>query len=250
MAHLSAYPDEGLDQFLGPKPSPRASASGWYLRITTTCLVVAGLMVLGDFALGWTRALGEFDGRTADPTPVTIRIGKERLAIPANMFRFENQRSGDVQDHVELVVRWPTLQGYDAAHRNDFLNGSVDAPLLFLTIHKRDSTSDTAGRLASVYRHFFDEESLPAPEGLVGHRLSVDSGLGGEQVFFEAGSTEPFATHCLPADASGYPAPCLTEIHAGDDISVQLRFRVGMLKNWSGIKSGSRVLLASFGLTP
>ena len=33
------------------------------------------------------------------------------------------------------------------------------------------------------------------------------------------------------------------EIHAGNDLSVQIRFRKGLLADWAGIKSGVRVLL-------
>jgi hypothetical protein len=170
------------------------------------------------------------------------------LTIPANMFRFENQRGSTPQDHIELVVRWPNFEGYDISNRADFLNGSVDAPLIFMTISARKSPDDSASRLATVYRHFFDEAVLPAPEGLIGHRLRADSGLRGEDVYFEAGSTDPFTAYCLPLDTSGYPAPCLTEFHGGRNLAVKLRFRRGMLHHWSGIKTGSRVLLASFGL--
>ena len=56
-------------------------------------------------------------------------------------------------------------------------------------------------------------------------------------------------TCCTAPDDSDYPASCITEIHAGTDLSVQIRFRKGMLANWDGIKSGVRVLLLSFGVT-
>lgn len=99
-------------------------------------------------------------------------------------------------------------------------------------------------RLPALLRRSRD----PGPRGLVGHRLSEDSGLAGEEVYFEAGSTQPFTIHCLADDGSGYPAPCLTELHAGEHLSIQIRFRKGLLEDWAAIKKSSRALLASFGV--
>ena len=250
LGRSAAYPDDDLARYVGRRPAKRASASAWSLRITTTCLMIAALMVLADLVLGWTRGIGDVDGRATDPTPIPLFIGSQRLTVPSNMFRFENQRNVGPHEHVELAVHWPTLQGYTADTRDAFLDGSADAPILFVTIKRRDTASDSAGRLANVYRHFFEEGELDAPQGLIGHVLNAESGLGGEEVYFEAGSTDPFTTHCLAPDGSGYPAPCLTEIHAGEGLSVQVRFRKGLLPEWAAIKQGTRALLLSFGIAP
>lgn len=250
MARFAAHADDELAAYTVRRPAKRASATGWWLRITTVCIVISGLLVLGDIVLGWTRKLGEVDGRVSDPTPVAVFVGNQRLLIPANMFRFENQRSVGPLEHVELSLSVPDFQGYSPDRRDAFLDGSADARILFLTIKRRDTATDSAGRLANIYQHFFEPVDVPAPEGLVGRRLNEDSGLGGEEVFFEPGSTEPFTTHCLAPDGSGYPAPCLTEIHAGSDLSVQIRFRKGLLTHWRDIRDGVRALLLNFGVTP
>jgi hypothetical protein len=250
VSRIAAYPDDDLARYQGRRPTRRASATAWSLRITTTCLIVAGLMVLGDMVLGWTRTFGDVDGRASDPTPIVLFVGEQRLTIPANMFRFENQRNVGPHEHVELAVHFPTLQGYTPERRDDFLDGSSEAPVLYVTIKRRDTATDSAGRLANVYRHFFGDEVLAAPDGLVGHMLNTESGLAGEEVYFEAGSTDPFTTHCLAPDGSGYPAPCLTEIHAGDGMSVQVRFRKGLLPHWAGIKQSVRSLMLGFGVAP
>lgn len=250
MAHFAAYREDDPSRFQVRRPAKRASATVWLLRATTACFIIAGAIVLGDMVLGWTRNFGDLDGRTADPTPMVVFVGGQRLTVPANMFRFENQRTIEPQQQVDLAVHWPSLDGYGPAHREAFLDGSAEAPLLFVTIKKRDTATDSAGRLANVYQHFFQPGALPAPEGLVGRRLSEDSGLGGEEVYFEAGSTAPFTTHCLAPDGSGYPAPCLTEIHAGENLSVQIRFRKGLLADWAAIKSSTRGLIMSFGVAP
>lgn len=249
MAHTSAFgtDDPSLYQ-VRRKPRKRASASTWVLRATTTCLALAGTLVLLDVFLNWSALLTARNGRSADPTPVAVFIADQRLTIPANMIRFEDQRSVGPHQRVDLAVHWPSLTGYEPEKRKAFLDPSSNAPLLFLTIRVRETATDSAGRLANVYQHFFDGPEIPAPRGLVGHRLSEDSGLAGEEVYFEAGSTQPFTVHCLADDGSGYPAPCLTELHAGEQLSIQIRFRKGLLEDWAAIRKSSRALLASFGV--
>lgn len=249
MTHYAAYPDESL---LRPARRPvrrRAGATAWFLRAIISCFLLAGLLMLANIVVGLSERFDAQDGRSSDPSPVALFIGKERLLVPANMFRFAEQRNVGPLDRIDLAVHFPEMAGYARAYRKDFLDLGPDAPILFLTIRTRDTPTDSVGRLINVYQHFFEEGNLDAPAGLVGHRMAEESGLGGEEVFFEAGSTNPFTAHCTAPDASGYPASCLTEIHAGQDLSVQVRFRKGMLANWAGIKSGVRVLLLSFGVT-
>lgn len=250
MAHFAAFREDDGAAFTVRRPTRRASSTTWLLRVLTVCLAVAGLMVVGNLALSWSRLFGDADGRITDPAPVFVYVGEQRLEIPGNMIRFANQRGAGPHQHVDLAVHVPSMEGYSLERHEDFFDGSPDAPILYLTIRKRETATDSAGRLANVYRHFFEDEPLDAPPGLVGHRLSDESGLEGEEVYFEPGSANPFTVHCLPADASGYPAPCLSELHAGTSLSVQLRFRKGLLDEWITIREGAGRLLLGFGLMP
>lgn len=249
MTQYAAYPDDDLLRQPKRRRARRTSTTAWLLRGTTTCLVLAAGLMLANIAMKWTDGLGESSGRDSDPTPMTLFIGHQRLTVPANMFRFAEQRNVGPQQRIDLVVHWPEMSGYAPTFKNDYIDTSASAPLIFLTIKQRDTLTDSTGRLINVYQHFFEDGTIPAPAGLIGHHLSEDSGLSGEEVFFEAGSTEPFTTHCTATDNPGFPASCLTEIHAGEDLSVRIRFRKGLLPNWAGIKSGVRVLLLSFGVT-
>lgn len=249
MANTSIYGSDDPSLYaVRRRPRRRASASTWVLRATTTCLALAGSLILFDLALNGSAMIVGRDGRSADPTPMALFVADTRLTIPANMIRFENQRTVGPHQRVDLAVHWPSLEGYDQSRRAAFLDPSPDAPIVFMTIRVRETATDSAGRLANVYQHFFDGPPIPAPDGLVGHRLSEDSGLAGEEVYFEAGSTDPFTVHCLAEDGSDYPTPCLTELHAGDQLSIQIRFRRGLLDDWRGIKKATRALLASFGV--
>jgi hypothetical protein len=249
VTHYAAYPDESL---LRPARRPRrrrTSAAAWFLRAILTSFLLAGGVMLVNVLMGLSANFDSPDGRSTDPAPVALFIGQQRLVVPGNMFRFPDQRNVGPHDRIDLAVHFPEMSGYARNFRNDFLDLGADAPIIYLTVRTRDTPTDSVGRLINVYQHFFEEGTIPAPAGLVGHRMSEESGLSGEEVFFEAGSTNPFTTHCTAPDDSEYPASCLTEIHAGDDLSVQIRFRKGLLGNWAGIKSGVRVLLLSFGVT-
>jgi len=249
VTHYAAFDDESLIR-APRRPARRGtSATAWFLRAIITCFLLAGGIMLGNILIGLSSSLEETDGRSSDTTPVALFIGKQRLVIPANMFRFAAQRNVGPHDRIDLAVHFPEMAGYSKVFRRDFLDTGADAPIVYLTLRTRDTPTDSVGRLINVYQHFFEEGTIKAPPGLIGHRMSEESGLSGEEVFFEAGSTNPFTTHCTAPDATDYPASCLTEIHAGSDLSVQIRFRKGMLSNWDGIKSGVRVLLLSFGVT-
>lgn len=249
MTHYAAYQDESLLRPVRRPARRRTSATAWFLRAILTSFLLAGGVMLVNLLIGLSDSFDSRDGRSTDPAPVALFIGQQRLMIPANMFRFPDQRNVGPHDRIDLAVHFPEMAGYTRAFRKDFLDLGPDAPIVYLTIRTRDTPTDSVGRLINVYQHFFAEGTIPAPAGLVGHQMSEESGLSGEEVFFEAGSTNPFTTHCTAPDDSDYPASCITEIHAGTDLSVQIRFRKGMLANWDGIKSGVRVLLLSFGVT-
>ncbi|MBH0237001.1 hypothetical protein [Methylobrevis albus] len=225
-----------------------ADRGGWILRVTTISLCIAGALMVGSYAVKWTRDIVGHGQRATDPTPIAVSINGTRLQIPANMIRFDNQRTDAEQPRIDLGVHWPTLRGYEPGNAAAFVDPTDQAPLLFLTIQRRQAATDSAGRLSSVYQHFFAGDAIAAPDGLVGHLLSEDSGLAGEEVYFEAGSTRPFTVHCLAEDGSGFPMSCLSEIHAGGELSVQLRFRKGLLPHWQSISRSTRALLVSFGV--
>lgn len=205
--------------------------------------------MLINLLIGLSDSFDSRDGRSTDPAPVTLFIGQQRLMIPANMFRFPDQRNVGPHDRIDLAVHFPEMAGYTRAFRKDFLDLGANAPIVYLTIRTRDTPTDSVGRLINVYQHFFAEGTIPAPAGLVGHQMSEESGLSGEEVFFEAGSTNPFTTQFARRPTTANIRPRASPRFTPAPTPVQIRFRKGMLANWDGIKSGVRVLLLSFGVT-
>lgn len=240
---------------------------GWLTGFLAICLAIVGLGFAASQLHDVFAQAGFFADRSDDPTPVSIEIAGRELHVPAKLIRFARQRNGGSLDQLDLAVLWPSLEGYSGARKADFDNVTASSPVIDLTIRPRQTTTDTAGRLATIYHHFFGSEASDAPDGLVGYTLTPDSGLADEIVYFESGSTRPYAVHCqtgvvtavggarpsatAPSNAGEIAPPplCLREIHAGDDaLSVQIRYHRPLLKDWKAMDAALRHLLAAIGL--
>ena len=82
-------------------------------------------------------------GKSGDRSPVAIVIAGETLTIPANMIRFPATRGGGTFESVDLLLHWPSLEGYSEDRTDDFRDGSTLAPLVYVTIAPRDNHDST-----------------------------------------------------------------------------------------------------------
>ena len=226
--------------------------SHWPLTIMATASVIGGLIGLFQFAIGWLGGEALKAGFSTDASPVTVIIADEPLSVPQNMIRFADQRRAGLAKRLDLVVHWPSMQGYGNTLAPAFDNVSGAAPILFLTLEKRQTGVDSTGRLINLYARFFDDDEVDpdgVPAGLIKRRLQPGHGYDSEEIFFEAGSTHPFVAICTRPDGTGIPVTCLREVHIGHDLSVTYRFRRPLLANWRGLEGAVRALVASFDAT-
>jgi len=185
-------------------------------------------------------------GLTTDTTPVKLAIGPDELAIPANMIRSGKVRRGGPVDHADLVLSWPGLEGYSASLAGAFADGGPSAPLVYASIAARDEALDSTDRLDEVYSRFFTGAPVPGPDGLVGRRLSADSGYDGEVVYFLPSAPRPFVARCLADSTPDVPSTCLRDVNFGRGLSLLYRFNRDMLANWRALDAGMQKLAASF----
>lgn len=200
--------------------------------IAATILLLIGAGVLFRLALQAYYDHLTLTGLTADTRPVDLAIAGERLTIPANMLRYAAARGGGAIDHADLMLLWPTLEGYSEGRASDFGNSAPSAPLIYATIAGRTSSLDSSGRLDEVYARFFTGKPVPGPNGLVGRHLTADSGYEDEVVFYVPGDANPFVARCLADDGSGVPATCLRDIAFGERLSLLYRFDRQLLAEW------------------
>jgi hypothetical protein len=162
------------------------------------------------------------------------------------MIRSGRTRRGGAVERIELALHWPTMSGYTAELAEDFRQGPPVAPIIYATIAPRETPVDSTGRLDTVYARFFEGTAVAGPQGLVGRRLSADSGYGGEIVYFDPANRTPFVARC-PAEVSPDMATtCLRDIAVAGDLSLLYRFDRSLLGDWRIIDDAVRRLAAGF----
>jgi len=214
------------------------TVAGFLLVIALGGLIRTGIELYHDAMVA--------TGLTTDSSPVKLAIGPQELTIPANMIRSGRTRRGGPVDHVDLALYWPGLEGYSAQTAAVFADGGPAAPILYATIAARDEAMDSTERLDEVYSRFFTGQPVAGPGGLVGRRLSADSGYDGEIVFFVPSEPRPFVTRCLADSTPEVPATCLRDFNFGKGLSLLYRFNRDLLGDWQTLDASMQKLAASF----
>lgn len=215
-------------------------------RLTVGIAVLAGLSVAisaGGRVLGERIALS---GHTESTEVFDILVGQDRVRLPANAIRFEEQRRSGIAERVDLYLTWPALEGYSNAERIRFNDVAHAENLIFLHLSQSTMSKDMSGRLEPIYRHLFEGAPQPGPAGLSMHRLKANSGYG-DEVFFTAALPDgsDYAVRCMmPADeAQSTGADCQRDIHVGRDLSVLYRFSSRLLPQWQSMEARARAWL-------
>ena len=185
-------------------------------------------------------ALKGFDGK---PSPIALTVAGEGLTIPANLIRFRAERRGGAVEQVDLLLRWPSLEGFSEGFADDFTDASPEAPLVFVTITARTTELDATARLGPIYERFFEGPAISGPAGLVGRALEPDSGYHGEVVYFTPNRALPFVTRCLAEATLEIPATCLRDLNVGKGLSMLYRFNRTRLGDWQAMDTALRNLV-------
>ena len=176
-----------------------------------------------------------FDGRTTERTPIRLLIAGTEVIVPANMIRFPTERRPGPIERVNLLLHWPELDGFSEANADVFRDIEPTAPLIFVTVLGRDTDYGTSGWLDRIYTRYFSDDAWAGPNGLVGVRLTEDSGYAGEELFFQPESDEPFVARCTAEGDRELPATCLREILIGDALLARYRFNKTLLGEWEKV---------------
>jgi hypothetical protein len=215
--------------------------------VATLALLAAGIGGLG-YAARWGldayRASLTLTGLTANPMPVSLTVAGERLVIPGNMIRDPAVRVGGPVKQADLVLHWPTLDGYTTVLADDFIDGSPAAPLVYATVAQRSVALDAPTRLRDVYARYFVGDALSVPVGLTARRLSLDSGYDGDIVYFGPDGPDQFVARCLAEATAETPATCLRDINFGQNLTLLYRFNRDLIGDWQALDTGMRALAA------
>jgi hypothetical protein len=200
---------------------------------------------VGGKWLGRSIALA---GHTDDTTLREIVIGNNVIAAPANTIRFDRQRRDGLADRLDLYLRWPGLDGYSNAARDDFNQAKGGARrILFLSFEERIMSRDMSGRLEPIYASMLVRPGTEGPGGTTLYAFDDKSGYLNEVLAVAARPDgEVFVARCLVGESAAESlAPCERDIHLGDNLSLSYRFPRELLGDWQKLDAAIRAKAAS-----
>lgn len=194
------------------------------------------LISVGGKHLGRSIALA---GHTESQQPHEIVIGNDVLRVAANAIRFERDRRDGIAAGLRVYLRWPDMQGYSAAARDDFNHAGGSRNVLFLSFEPRMMSRDMSGRLEPIYRALIEPAGQPGPAGLSLHAFAEKSGYLNEVLAVgpeEAGSH--FVARCLTGPmAAESLADCERDVFVGEELSLVYRFPSRLLPEWRRLEA-------------
>ncbi|MEP9388230.1 hypothetical protein [Mesorhizobium sp. KR9-304] len=215
--------------------------------------VFYGFAVLALLSLGislggkWFGRSIALAGHTDDATLREIVIGNNVISAPANTIRFDRQRRNGIASRLDLYLRWPRLDGYSDAARDDFNHANGARTIIFLSFEERIMSRDMSGRLDPIYASMLVRPGVEGPGGTTLYRFNEKSGYLNEVL---AVAAEPagtaFVARCLAGESADESlAPCERDIHVGDDLSLSYRFPRELLGDWARLDAAVRARAAS-----
>lgn len=185
----------------------------------------------GGKAVGRSIAMA---GHTDDTSLHEIVIGNNVLVVPANAIRFAPARRDGTASRLDLYLRWPDLEGYTDAGRDEFNNAGDTRTILFLSFAEEMMSRDMSGRFEPIYRSLIEEMGNPVPGGLMEYRFTERSGYLDETlVVAQRPGRDPFVARCLSGpSAVDSLAPCERDVHLGEELALTYRFPRALLSDW------------------
>jgi len=231
-------------------PTIRAIDSSFLLKVFygfAALAVLSFAISVGGKWLGRSIALA---GHTDDPTVREIVIGNNVIAAPANTIRFDRQRHDGVATRLDLYLRWPQLDGYTNAARDDFNNANGSRTILFLSFEERIMSRDMSGRLEPIYAPMLVRPGQPGPGGITLYAFDEKSGYLNEVLAVAYENTgAPFVARCLAGESAAESlAPCERDIHLGDNLSLTYRFPRELLGDWEKLDKAIRAKAAAMSI--
>lgn len=198
------------------------------LALLSLVITLAGKWFGHDIAMG---------GHTDDATMREVVVGNNVIMAPSNMIRFERARRDGVASRLDLYLRYPQMDGYSEAARDDFNNANGSRNILFLAFEDQMMSRDMSGRFAPIYSALIIRPGEPGPGGTTLYDFTEKSGYLGETLAVaERPGQEPFVARCLSGPrAEESLAPCERDILVGDSLSLTYRFPKQFLGDWQAL---------------
>ena len=210
-----------------------------FLAILTAAVTALALLSLSISLIG--HRLGEhwsLAGHSDRTEPLDVAIGLDRLRIPTNTIRFEEQRRSGRSERLDMFLLWPQMTGYSKQDRRHFDDLAQAKSLIFLQLSQSTMSRDMSGRVDPIYSHLFAGILEGGPFGLTLHRFRSGTGYDREVLLTAPRAGQPdYAVRCLLPGPGDLPSnsDCQRDIHLGRDLTVLYRFSSERLSDWQQI---------------
>ncbi len=223
-----------------------AAADGQTLRVVDSSLMMKVFYVFAALALlsvaislggKWLGRSIAMAGYTDDTTQHEIVIGNDVITVPANVIRFDRARRDGIASRLDLYFRYPEMDGYSPATRDDFNDAGGRRNIVFLSFEERMMSRDMSGRFEPIYKSLIQQPGKPGPDGTTLYDFTEKSGYLNEvlAVAPRPGQT-PFVARCLSGpSARDSLAPCERDVQVGANLSLSYRFPRELLANWQAL---------------
>lgn len=176
-------------------------------------------------------------GYTDDTTIHEVVIGNNVIAVPANFIRFDQARRDGIASRLDLYLRYPEMDGYSMAARDDFNRTGSRRDIVFLSFEQQTMSRDMSGRFAPIYSALIAQPGTPGPGGTTLHGFTEKSGYLNEVLAVaNRPGKDPFVARCLSGPSAAQSlAPCERDIQVGDNLSLTYRFPREFLGDWQAL---------------
>lgn len=235
-----------LAAFVGNHRGPRCEEGpeGRVPRFDVVALAL-GLLTAAVLLRLAVATYGQVWGPPPPPPPhqVAVDLGPVTLTVPSNTIRSLAQ-TGMPASSLELLVHWPTLEGYSDARADAFHSTDDRSPLLFISIRPAEGRFGPNERYDHVYRRILVDFPRIGPGGLIAQSFRAGFGYDGETLYVSPMSGQPFVARCAAEETSA--ATCLVEYRSAHGLDVAYRFRRALLSRWKSIDRSLRTLVDGF----
>jgi hypothetical protein len=210
-------------------PSPVRFAHPNLMVMALSAAVAAAFVAVAFFL--WPTWPGA--GSIAEAPTLPIVIADTIFQIPPQAIRLRAQRRSGVQDRVDIVLLWPSLQPPDPTSRPMPEDGPLAIDRVFVTLAAKVGELSPRDRLQTIYPRYLERQAAARATGLSEIRFRDGSPYQGEDLIYD-GTSDGFAVRCTRDTDNGLPGTCLHERFLGG-ASITTRFPRAWLEDWRAV---------------
>lgn len=219
------------------RPPSRRKRSVLWLPISVFAAGLLGAAIWVGWLL-WPRWPAADMALDAPSLPITVN--GVNFNIPPAAIRNKVQRKPGMQERVDLVFLWPSLEPPDPAVKAGPVASAKAIDRVFLTIANFGNNLPLIERFNTIYPRYLDSAVGTEPGGLAVRPFRDGTPYQGEDMLYDSTDPEKFLVRCTRDGREGHTEAigiCLFERRIGK-AELTARFPREWLSEWKDVASG------------